>query len=194
MKHWLLTLLLLPALACAAAKTPAPAHPATHNPVVLMETSYGTLTIELDAAKAPKSVANFLSYVEDGSYDGSLFHRVIPGFVAQGGGYDANFQMLATKPPVVNEARNGLSNQRGTIAMARTQAPDSATRQFYFNLRDNLSLDAGMGDGYTVFGHVTQGLEVLDKIAQQPTGDEGKLGASDVPVEPIFIKRVSVKK
>ena len=194
MKHWLLTLLLLPALACAAAKTPAPAHPATHNPVVLMETSYGTLTIELDAAKAPKSVANFLSYVEDGSYDGSLFHRVIPGFVAQGGGYDANFQMLATKAPVVNEARNGLSNQRGTIAMARTQDPDSATRQFYFNLRDNLSLDAGMGDGYTVFGHVTQGLEVLDKIAQQPTGDEGKLGASDVPVEPIFIKRVSVKK
>lgn len=194
MKHWLLTLLLLPALACAAATTPAPAHPAAHNPVVVMETSYGTLTIELDAAKAPKSVANFLSYVQDGSYDGSLFHRVIPGFVAQGGGYDANFQMLATKAPVVNEARNGLSNQRGTIAMARTQDPDSATRQFYFNLQDNLSLDAGMSDGYTVFGHVTQGMEVLDKIAQQPTGDEGKLGASDVPVEPIFIKRVSLKK
>ena len=194
MKHWLLTLLLLPALACAATKTPAPAHPAAHNPIVLMETSYGTLTIELDAAKAPKSVANFLSYVQDGSYDGSLFHRVIPGFVAQGGGYDANFQMLATKAPVINEARNGLSNQRGTIAMARTQDPDSATRQFYFNLQDNLSLDAGMSDGYTVFGHVTQGMEVLDKIAQQPTGDEGKLGASDVPVEPIFIKRVSVKK
>ncbi len=194
MKHWLLTLLLLPALACAAAKTPAPAHPATHNPIVLMETSYGTLTIELDATKAPKSVANFLSYVQDGSYDGSLFHRVIPGFVAQGGGYDANFQMLATKAPVVNEARNGLSNHRGTIAMARTQDPDSATRQFYFNLQDNLSLDAGMSDGYTVFGHVTQGMDVLDKIAQQPTGDEGKLGASDVPVEPIFIKRVSLKK
>ncbi len=194
MKHWLLTLLLLPALACAAAKNPATAHPATHNPIVLMETSYGTLTIELDATKAPKSVANFLSYVQDGSYDGSLFHRVIPGFVAQGGGYDANFQMLATKAPVVNEARNGLSNQRGTIAMARTQDPDSATRQFYFNLQDNLSLDAGMSDGYTVFGHVTQGMDVLDKIAQQPTGDEGKLGASDVPVEPIFIKRVSLKK
>lgn len=194
MKHWLLTLLLLPALACAATKTPAPAHPAAHNPIVLMETSYGTLTIELDAAKAPKSVANFLSYVQDGSYDGSLFHRVIPGFVAQGGGYDANFQMLATKAPVINEARNGLSNQRGTIAMARTQDPDSATRQFYFNLQDNLSLDAGMSDGYTVFGHVTQGMEVLDKIAQQPTGDEGKLGASDVPVEPIFIKHVSLKK
>ena len=194
MKHWLLTLLLLPALACAATKTPAPAHPAAHNPIVLMETSYGTLTIELDAAKAPKSVANFLSYVQDGSYDGSLFHRVIPGFVAQGGGYDANFQMLATKAPIINEARNGLSNQRGTIAMARTQDPDSATRQFYFNLQDNLSLDAGMSDGYTVFGHVTQGMEVLDKIAQQPTGDEGKLGASDVPVEPIFIKHVSLKK
>jgi len=194
MKRWLLTLLLLPALACAAAKTPAPVHPAAHHPVVLMETSYGTLTIELDATKAPKSIANFLSYVQDGSYDGSLFHRVIPGFVAQGGGYDANFQMLATKAPVINEARNGLSNQRGTIAMARTQDPDSATRQFYFNLQDNLSLDAGMSDGYTVFGHVTQGMEVLDKIAQQPTGDEGRLGASDVPVEPIFIKRVSLKK
>jgi peptidyl-prolyl cis-trans isomerase A (cyclophilin A) len=189
MKHWLLTLLLIPALACAAAKTQAPA-----PPVVVMETSYGPLTIELDGTKAPKSVANFLSYVQDGSYDGSLFHRVIPGFVVQGGGYDANFRSLSSKPPVVNESSNGLSNLRGTIAMARTQDPDSATRQFYFNLQDNKSLDAGMSDGYTVFGHVTQGLEVLDKIAQQPTGDEGRIGASDVPVEPIFIKRVSLKK
>ena len=191
MKHWILALALLPMFASAAKQ---PAATPTATPTVVMETSYGAIVIALDSIKAPKTVANFLSYVQDGSYDGSLFHRVIPGFVAQGGGYDANFQMLATKAPVVNEARNGLSNQRGTIAMARTQDPDSATRQFYFNLQDNLSLDAGMSDGYTVFGHVTQGMDVLDKIAQQPTGDEGKLGASDVPVEPIFIKRVSLKK
>lgn len=192
MKHWMLALALLPMFAHAAPQSPAAAP--TTQPTVVMETSYGALTIALDNRKAPQTVANFLSYVKDGSYDGSLFHRVIPGFVVQGGGYDANFQQLATRAPVVNESRDGLSNRRGTIAMARTQDPDSATRQFYFNLQDNLSLDAGMGAGYTVFGTVVKGMEVLDKIAQQPTGDEPRLGASDVPVEPVFIKRVTLQK
>ena len=163
MKHWMLALALLPMFVHAA--TPATVAPTT-QPTVVMETSYGTLTIELDNRKAPQTVANFLSYVKDGSYDGSLFHRVIPGFVVQGGGYDANFTQLSTRAPVVNESRDGLSNRRGTIAMARTQDPDSATRQFYFNLQDNLSLDAGMGAGYTVFGTVVKGMEVLDQIAQ----------------------------
>ena len=193
MKHWILALALLPMFANAA-KQPAAATTPTATPTVVMETSYGSVIIALDSAKAPKTVANFLSYVQDGSYDGSLFHRVIPGFVVQGGGYDANFQQLTTRAPVVNESRDGLSNRRGTIAMARTQDPDSATRQFYFNLQDNLSLDAGMGAGYTVFGTVVKGMEVLDQIAQQPTGDEPRLGASDVPVEPVFIKRVTLQK
>ena len=191
MKHWMLALALLPMFAHAA--TQSPAAPTT-QPTVVMETSYGALTIALDNRKAPQTVANFLSYVKDGSYDGSLFHRVIPGFVVQGGGYDANFTQLSTRAPVVNESRDGLSNRRGTIAMARTQDPDSATRQFYFNLQDNLSLDASMGAGYTVFGTVVKGQEVLDKIAMQPTGDEPRLGARDVPVEPVFIKRVTLQK
>ena len=191
MKHWMLALALLAMFACAAKQaTVTP----TATPTVVMETSYGSLTIALDSNKAPQTVANFLSYVQDGSYDGSLFHRVIPGFVVQGGGYDANFQQLTTRAPVVNESRDGLSNRRGTIAMARTQDPDSATRQFYFNLQDNLSLDASMGAGYTVFGTVVKGQEVLDKIAMQPTGDEPRLGARDVPVEPVFIKRVTLQK
>jgi peptidyl-prolyl cis-trans isomerase A (cyclophilin A) len=191
MKHWLLALALLPMLACA---TGQPTSTKAAVPNVVMETSFGQVVIQLDAAKAPKTVANFLDYVKDGSYDGSLFHRVIPGFVVQGGGYDANFKPLATHAPVTNESKNGLSNQRGTIAMARMQDPDSATRQFYFNLQDNLPLDAGASYGYTVFGKVISGMDVLDKIAQQSTGDEPRLNATDVPVEPVFIKHVSLQK
>ena len=186
MKHWLFALLLLPGLALATTPVKAPR--------VSMETNFGTLVVELDPVHAPQSVSNFLAYVRDGSYNGSLFHRVIPGFVVQGGGYNGQYQPLPTHSPVKNESSNGLSNVRGSLAMARTQDPDSATRQFYFNLQDNLSLDAGMGAGYTVFGTVVKGLYVLDKIALQPTGDEPRLGASDVPVEPIFIKRVTLQK
>ena len=189
MKHWILALALLPMFANAA-KQPAAATTPTATPTVVMETSYGSVIIALDSAKAPKTVANFLSYVQDGSYDGSLFHRVIPGFVVQGGGYDANFQQLATRAPVVNESRDGLSNRRGTIAMARTQDPDSATRQFYFNLVDNDNLNANAGAGYTVFGQVVQGMEVLDKLAQVQTGYSSILRANDVPTSPIILKKV----
>ncbi len=193
MKSWLAMLTLLPTLVLAApqAQTVAPAAKVVR---VEMETSYGKLVVELDSAKAPKTVANFLKYVKDGSYQGTQFHRVIPGFVVQGGGYDSHFTSLPNYPAVENESKNGLSNSRGTLAMARTGDPHSATRQFYFNLQNNEALDGGVNWGYTVFGKVVSGIEVLDKIAQQPTGDEAKLGASDVPVEPIFIKRVSLKK
>ena len=191
MKHWMLALALLPMFAHAA--TQSPAAPTT-QPTVVMETSYGALTIALDNRKAPQTVANFLSYVKDGSYDGSLFHRVIPGFVVQGGGYDGNYQSLPSHDPVQNESKNGLSNQRGTIAMARTSAPHSATRQFYVNLQDNSPLDAGADWGYTVFGKVVSGQEVLDQIASKPTGPSEELGANDVPLTPIVIKQISLVK
>lgn len=161
------------------------------GPKVEMKTNLGNIVIELNAEKAPKTVENFLSYVNDGSYNHSVFHRVIPGFVAQGGGYNADYNPLPTHAPVVNESSNGLSNRRGTIAMARMSDPDSATRQFYFNLNDNLSLDANMQPGYTVFGTVVQGQEVLDKIAQQPTTVSEQLRTGDVPSRPIVIEEVT---
>ncbi len=154
------------------------------GPRVEMETSLGRIVVELNEEKAPQSVANFLAYVQDGSYAGSLFHRVIPGFVAQAGGYDADNRLLPTRAPVVNESRNGLSNRRGTLAMARTAAPDSATRQFYFNLTDNLALDAGADYGYAVFGQVVDGMAVLERIAARPT--DGR----DQPLSPIRLESV----
>ena len=159
-------------------------------PQVLIETTLGKFTLELDAAKAPLSVANFLSYVDDGFYDGTIFHRVIPKFVVQGGGFTPEMKQKPAKPPIKNESQNGLSNVRGTIAMARTADPDSATSQFYINLKDNLPLDAvGPRVGYTVFGKVVEGLETLDKIALRDTGSHG--GHRDVPVEPIVMRKAS---
>ncbi len=186
MKHWLFALLLLPGLALATTPVKAPR--------VSMETNFGTLVVELDPVHAPQSVSNFLAYVRDGSYNGSLFHRVIPGFVVQGGGYNGQYQPLPTHSPVKNESSNGLSNVRGSLAMARTQDPDSATRQFYFNLQNNSPLDGSSGQaGYTVFGKVVSGLEVLDKIAAQPTGDSPQIGASDVPQTPIVLQKVTIQ-
>lgn len=171
----LLALCLAPALALAG---PAARPAATVK--VRLTTTDGVLVLELDRAKAPQSVANFLQYVKDGHYDGTLFHRVIPGFVVQGGGYDARFTEKPTRAPVKNEAKNGLSNLRGTIAMARTADPDSATSQFYINLADgNARLDT-LGGGYTVFGRVVEGMEVVDKIAAIPTGPGGPFNR-DVP-------------
>ena len=161
------------------------------GPRVEMQTNLGKIVVELEAEKAPKTVANFLSYVDDGSYNNSLFHRVIPGFVAQAGGYNAEFSPLPTRAPVENESSNGLSNRRGTLAMARMSDPNSATRQFYFNLNDNLSLDANVQPGYTVFGTVVSGMEVLEKIADAPTSVDPKLRASDVPNNPIVISKVT---
>lgn len=175
-KLWLLAMLIAP-LAFA-------------GPKVRLETNHGNIVVELASKQAPQTVKNFLRYVADGSYDGSLFHRVIQDFVVQGGGYNQQFQQLPTFDPVINESRGGLPNKRGSIAMARTQSVDSATRQFYFNLVDNNNLNAGGAAGYTVFGQVVQGMDVLDKLAQVQTGYSSILRANDVPTSPIILKKV----
>ncbi|EGR4116417.1 peptidyl-prolyl cis-trans isomerase [Vibrio cholerae] len=160
------------------------------GPKVAVETTLGNFTIELNKEKAPISVANFLRYVDDGSYVGSQFHRVIPGFMAQGGGFDAYLNQLPTYAPIENEASNGLRNDTATIAMARTQNPNSATRQFYINLVDNDFLNyAAKPPGYAVFGQVIEGFDVIEKMAQQPTQNKGRM--QNVPVTPIVINKVT---
>ena len=162
------------------------------NPVVEMHTSAGTITIELDAEKAPKSVANFLEYVRSGHYEGTVFHRVIDGFMIQGGGFDAGMQQKTTRAPVENEARNGLRNRAGTIAMARTQAPHSASAQFFINLVDNAGLDYPSPDGwgYAVFGKVTAGFDVVQRIGKSRVRNLGF--HQNVPAEHIVIERVTL--
>ncbi len=162
----------------------------TKGPVVTMQTSQGTIVVGLDREKAPLSVANFLSYVRGGFYDGTIFHRVIPSFMIQGGGYDEQLVALPTRKPVRNESKNGLSNLRGTIAMARTSDPHSANAQFYINQKDNLQLDGSESRwGYTVFGEVLSGMDVVDRIAATPTRSRGPEFAN-LPVTPVVIKRV----
>jgi cyclophilin family peptidyl-prolyl cis-trans isomerase len=158
------------------------------NPVVIFDTTAGPIAIELDREKAPQTVENFLKYVDDGFYTNLIFHRVIPGFMVQAGGLDDTMREKPTRPPVKNEATNGLSNKRGTIAMARTNNPDSATAQFFINLVDNArGLDPRAGSaGYTVFGKVVSGMENVDEIARTPTGS--RAGHDDVPLKPIYIK------
>ena len=161
---------------------------------VTMETTMGTITLELDDAKAPETVKNFVAYAEAGHYDGTIFHRVIDGFMIQGGGFTRDMNQKPTREPIRNEAMNGLKNLRGTIAMARTMVVDSATSQFFINLVDNDFLDfqapTAQGFGYAVFGRVTDGMEVVDKIAKVRTGFAGP--HQNVPEEPIVIKRVAV--
>jgi peptidyl-prolyl cis-trans isomerase A (cyclophilin A) len=152
---------------------------------VILETSFGNITLKLNAGAAPITVKNFVRYVKGGQYDGTIFHRVIPGFMIQGGGFDEKMNERAHGAPIKNEHSNGLKNRRGTIAMARTNDPDSAAAQFFINLKDNNFLDSG--DGYAVFGEVVGGMEVVDKIAAQPTTTKGPYG--DVPKETIFIKK-----
>lgn len=163
------------------------------GPVVLMSTSLGDIKIELYDKDAPETVNNFLSYVNDKFYDGTIFHRVIPGFMIQGGGFTATMEQKATKPPIKNEAGNGLKNNTGTIAMARTAVPDSATSQFFINVKDNDFLNrdqAQDGVGYAVFGKVIEGMDVVQKIERVQTGRKGM--HSDVPIEPVVIKSVTV--
>ncbi|MFA7268264.1 MAG: peptidylprolyl isomerase [Sterolibacterium sp.] len=162
------------------------------NPTVELKTNQGTLVIELYADKAPKSVANFLQYVRDGFYNGTVFHRVIDGFMIQGGGFTPDMKQKATRAPIENEAKNGLKNNVGTLAMARTGNPHSATAQFFINLVDNASLDYPSRDGwgYAVFGKVTQGLEVVQKIAKVPTGNAGMY--QNVPATPVVIESVKL--
>lgn len=164
---------------------------AADNPHVLLNTSMGEIEIELEAEKAPISVKNFLSYVESGFYDGTVFHRVIPGFMVQGGGFNESLDQKPTQEPIKNEADNGLHNVRGTLAMARTQNVNSATSQFFINHRDNDFLDHGGRDfGYAVFGKVVRGMDVVDQIAQVPTGNRSMM--QNVPLTPVKI--VSAKK
>lgn len=164
------------------------------NPQVVMETSMGTVKIELFKDKAPISVRNFLSYVKDAYYDDTIFHRVIKGFMIQGGGLDENMQPKKTKFAIKNEATNGLKNVRGTLAMARTSVVDSATSQFFINVVDNAFLDhSGKTPdrfGYAVFGQVVDGMDVVDAIREVKTGN--KAGHQDVPVETVFIKSIKL--
>ncbi len=163
------------------------AEEAANNVHILMKTSAGDIKLELDRNKAPLSVDNFLTYVESKHYDGTVFHRVIRDFMIQGGGFSADMRQKATLPPIKNEAENGLKNTRGSIAMARTSIIDSATSQFFINVKDNSFLDHGTRDfGYAVFGKVVKGMDVVDSIATTPTG------ARDIPSETIMIESVSI--
>jgi peptidyl-prolyl cis-trans isomerase A (cyclophilin A) len=177
--------------AAPAAPPPAPTPP-PKGPFVTLEvtenrTPMGTITLALDRDKAPVSVENFLEYVRAGHYDGTVFHRVMPGFMIQGGGYTPEMEEKPTRPAIVNEARNGLRNSRGTVAMARLTDANSATAQFFINLRDNHRLDFGIdGAGYTVFGHVVEGMEIVDRIAMVPRTSRGP--HENVPEVPIIIR------
>ena len=181
----------------AAAVVPAGSLAA--DPQVDLRTSAGTIRLELYPAKAPKSVENFLQYVKDGHYNGTVFHRVIDGFMIQGGGFDGNFKQKPTRAPIVNEAQSavkgGVKNDLGTIAMARTADPNSATAQFFINVADNKFLNFRSADaqgyGYTVFGKVVSGMDVVDKIAKAPTGAGGPF-PKDVPTEPVIIKQAVI--
>jgi peptidyl-prolyl cis-trans isomerase B (cyclophilin B) len=163
------------------------------DPVVEVATNLGTFVITLDPTRAPKSVANFLRYVDAKHYDGTIFHRVIPTFMIQGGGFDASYEKKPTQPPVENEADNGVKNTRGTVAMARTGDPHSATAQFFVNVTDNKFLDHqakdGPGWGYTVFGAVTEGMDAVDKIKAVKTGAHGPF-SKDAPDQPVVITHV----
>src|SRR5512139_836185 len=162
---------------------------------VRLATSMGDIVVELDAAKAPKSADNFLQYVKAGHYDGTVFHRVIPGFMVQAGGFTADMSQKPTRPPIALESRNGLENRRGTLAMARTMAPDSATSQFFINVVDNAFLDqpnARDGQGYAVFGKVVAGMDVVDKIVAVPSGNRG--GHQNVPLQPVVINKATLEK
>jgi peptidyl-prolyl cis-trans isomerase A (cyclophilin A) len=161
---------------------------------VKLQTTEGDIRIELNAEKAPKSVSNFLQYVKTGHYNGVIFHRVIPNFMVQTGGYDAKLNQRPTKPPIPLESHNGLSNLRGTVAMARTGDPNSATSQFFINAVDNLFLDGEPGDprsGYAVFGQVVEGMDVVDKIRVAETRSAGM--HENLPIKPIFITKASIE-
>lgn len=179
-------------LAIALLSAALSAHAVTNNPRVELETDLGTIELVLYADKAPKTVENFLAYVDSGFYDGTIFHRVIPGFMAQGGGFTFDFQEKPTRDPVENESANGLSNARATIAMARTNDPNSATAQFYINLVDNSRLDGSAErPGYTVFGKVLLGMSVVQQIAAEPRGQHRAF--PDAPNMPVRILKARSK-
>jgi cyclophilin family peptidyl-prolyl cis-trans isomerase len=162
-------------------------------PIVTMQTNVGNIVLELDPTNAPETVKNFLAYVEDGTYVNTIFHRVIKGFMIQGGGYGKDYKEKPTQKPIQNESDNGLKNKRGTVSMARTNDPHSATSQFFINVADNTFLDhrKPANWGYAVFGKVIEGMEIVDKIQNTATGRGGPF-AQDVPQEPIVIEKVTV--
>lgn len=182
-----------PLIAMTLLAAALPARAESLEPRVALVTNFGEIVLELDPHRAPKTVENFLAYVREGHYDGTIFHRVIDGFVIQGGGLTPDFREKPTRAPIPNEANNGLSNRRGTIAMARTREPHSARAQFFINVVDNPRLDyvsdqSGHTFGYAVFGKVVKGMEVVDQIRKIPTGPGGPF-ASDVPQTPVIIER-----
>src|SRR5947209_4542944 len=187
MKQLFLCTLIASALLGIGSITPAAAK--KDSPVVVMETSLGKIKVELNEEKAPITVKNFLAYVDDKFYDGTLFHRVIPEFMIQGGGLEPGLKEKRTKDPIKNESANGLSNVRGSIAMARLPQPDTATAQFFINVVDNKRLDGSKDKaGYAVFGKVIEGLDVVDKIRRVDTGDQG--GHESVPVTDVIIRSI----
>ena len=187
----LFTIMLLAACSQAPVRPGMPPYP---HPEVAFETSLGSFVVQLDRERAPLTVSNFLHYVDSAFYDGTLFHRVVPGFVIQGGGFTTAYVEKKTGAPIPNESGNGLSNLRGTIAMAREYDPHSATAQFYVNLVDNRKLDPRPDRwGYAVFGRVIQGMDVVDKIAAVPTGKAGPFD-TDAPLAPVVIIKATVLK
>ena len=186
-------LLRLFSLCTLLALAASPAIADDQHPRVRMSTTFGDIVLELDREKAPKTVENFLSYVQEGYYEGTIFHRVIDGFMVQGGGFTQDYQKKPTHSPIENEARNGLKNLTGTVAMARTPAPHSATAQFFINVVNNDFLNSTPDNwGYAVFGKVVEGMDVVDKIRRTPTGSGGPF-RSDVPRTPIVIEKVMLE-
>ena len=197
-KRWIALLaLMITALNCSAGDENGTSldTPTLEHTNAVLTTSMGTIVIALNTIDAPATTDNFIRYANDGSYDGTIFHRVIPGFMIQGGGFDATMEKLKTAPSIENESKNALSNARGTIAMARTQDPHSATNQFFINLADNRFLDYGAQGtdswGYAVFGHVITGMEVVDKIQHVDTTRVGPY--SDVPKTPVVIESIRIE-
>ena len=188
--------LFVPWLASAQQAETTPSNPFEKElPTVVIHTSRGDIEVELYEDQAPVTVKNFLDYTRKGYYDGTIFHRVIPGFIIQGGGFDAELEQKPTEAPIENEADNGLSNQRGTLAMARTNEPDSATAQFFINVVDNPALNhrgkqSGRTWGYAVFGRVIEGMDVVDQIRAVPTEARGP--HQDVPIEPVIIENIEI--
>ncbi len=187
---------LVAALCCVLGMLAGPAAAVADSPVVRLETSHGDIRMELNREKAPMTVANFLQYVESGFFDGTIFHRVIRGFMIQGGGYTPDYQRKPTGDPIRNEADNGLRNDRGTVAMARTAEPHSATAQFFINVADNAFLNhqakTRRGWGYAVFGRVVEGMDTVEAIESLPTGAGGPF-PKDVPAEAVVIERALVE-
>lgn len=185
-------LISVPVLAAKQADDGSQIQPDNYYPKVKLETSMGNIVIELDRRKAPITVNNFLRYVDKRSYEDTIFHRVVPGFVVQGGGYTVDFEEKPSFPEIYNESGNGLKNSLYSVAMARQNDPHTATRQFFFNLDENDSLDPGKNWGYTVFGAVVEGYEVVDAMGAVKTEYKALLGFADAPVEPIILHKVTL--